>query len=248
MLGPSSTLVRFPPVLNLGNRTDCVLNTVPCIGYVFTEAPRSLPINASLYVPHLLRPVNAAALLATGVRDPRSLLTTLSRSQSPLTLADGTILTPPAMGGPGRKLVILGDTYDASPIASLALDADLLVHECTNAFLPDEDESQRKESLTEESVAEIAKSHGHSTTVGVGLFAKSVRARGVVVNHLSVKYSDPEAELQVAGESKKDAEGREKKRKMIAAIARKVGESWGGGVAVVARDFMCVDVPKRKGA
>ncbi|KAL8291958.1 hypothetical protein RQP46_001424 [Phenoliferia psychrophenolica] len=223
-----------------------ILHTVPCLGYVFTEAPRSLPINASLYLPALLRPINATALVASGIRDPRSLLTTLSRSQSPITLADGTVLTPPAMGGPGRKLVILGDTYDASPITTLATDADLLVHECTNAFIPEEDDSQRKEGVNEESVIELAKSHGHSTTSGVGGFAKSVGAKRVVVNHLSVKYPDPEAEEAREGDGVKEKEARERKRRMIEAIARKVGESWGGGVAVVARDFMCVEIPKKK--
>ncbi|KAK4703984.1 ribonuclease Z, partial [Phenoliferia sp. Uapishka_3] len=220
-----------------------VLHTVPCIGYVFNESPRTLPLVPSLYLPSLLRPVNAAALLASGIRDPRSLLSTLTRSQSPITLADGTILTPPPLGPPGRKLVVLGDTYDASLIGPLSLDADLLIHECTNAFLPEEDESQQKVGVTQETVSATARDHGHSTTVEVGEFAKSIRARRVVVNHLSVKYPEPGEEFE--GEEVKEKEARLRKRACLDAIARKVGESWGGGVAVVARDFLCLEVSKK---
>ncbi|KAM0752775.1 Metallo-hydrolase/oxidoreductase [Meredithblackwellia eburnea MCA 4105] len=213
-----------------------VLHTVPCIGYVFAEQARPLPVEASKYMPHLLREVNSAALKASGLRDPRAILSQLTKTQKPVTLADG-------MGGPGRKLVILGDTFDASPIAELAQDADLLVHECTNAYLPDEDEGQQKESVTEEGVEEVARSHGHSTTRVVGAFAKRIGAKGLVVNHLSVKYPDVEAARE--GETEKEKVAREKKKRMLEAIARKVSESWGGGEAIVAKDLLMIPIPRK---
>ncbi len=74
---------------------------------------------AADYLPHLLRPINALALTSQGIRDPRSLLSTLTRERKPITLEDGTILLPQTIGGPGRKIVILGDTYDATGCAGL---------------------------------------------------------------------------------------------------------------------------------
>lgn len=142
----------------------------------------------SNYLPHLKNPINVAALKASGISNPLSLIGKLTTTRIPITLADGTILSPPLMGGFGRKIVILGDTYDASKCEKLAEGADLVVHESTNAYMPDLDESQSKESVTKESVRETAKDHGHSTPEIAGEFAKRVGAKRLVLNHLSVKY------------------------------------------------------------
>lgn len=221
--------------------------TVNCLGYIFNELPRPVPLQPALLIPHLQNPLNASALLSQGIRNPLSLLSQLTRTRKPITLADGTVLEPPAMGGPGRKIVILGDTYDASGCAELARGADLVVHESTNAYLPTLDDSQaegkRREGalITRESVRETAKEHGHSTPEVAGAFARSVGAKMLYLNHLSVKYPDFGEE-----EREEDGDGTRNVRRMIKEIERLASEEWGGGQARVARDFMEVDVPRRR--
>ncbi|KAI5475949.1 ribonuclease Z [Pseudohyphozyma bogoriensis] len=226
-----------------------ILHTVPCIGYIFSELPRPRPLQPALYIPHLMRPVNAAALKSQGFASPQSYLSVIKSSLSSITLEDGTILTPPGLGGPGRKIVVLGDTFDATGCAGLAQDADLVVHESTNAFIPEWDESQRKEGVTADSVRETAKEHGHSTPDVAGGFARKVGARLLALNHLSVKYPDVGDE-EVEGEG----EGVKGKRECLREIRRLAKEAFVGvgSVAeserdvVVARDFMVLDVKRRE--
>lgn len=218
--------------------------TVNCLGYILSEAPRPMPLIPSLYVPHLL--ANAPALALQGTKNPQSLLSVLQRTRKPITLPDGTILTPPAMGGPGRKVVILGDTYDASGCRELAMGADLLIHESTNAFLPTLDLSQAPSIkpgatvITERSVLETARAHGHSVPSVAGQFAKSISAKSLILNHISVKYPAP-IEPGELGYREVDS-----RREVVEEIARLASEAWGGGKAIVARDFLEVNIPRRR--
>ena len=84
--------------------------------------------------------------------------------------------------------MILGDTYDPSPIEELAKEADLIVHEATNAHLPGVDDRVKPED-TYESVEERTKSRGHSTPQMAGRFAKRIGARNLFLNHFSSRYS-----------------------------------------------------------
>jgi ribonuclease Z len=79
--------------------------------------------------------------------------------------------------------VVLGDTSDPWAIKDHAMDATLLVHEATNAYIPSGIDPQSPKSDTEESVKQRAIQRGHSTPAMAGEFARAIRARGLVLNH-----------------------------------------------------------------
>lgn len=139
-------------------------------------------------------------------------------------LADGTVLHGPSRRQ-GRKLVILGDTHDPSPIANLARDADILIHEATNAHLPGIDPNT-KPTDTYDSVEERARSRGHSTPQMAGAFAKRIRAKKLILNHFSARY---------AGDESDDS------KKIMEAISNLATEKYGHEV-ICARDLMSFDV------
>ena len=160
-----------------------ILHSVPCIGYVVLEAPIPGKIDPKNYVPEIKR---------TGT--PMSVMRQLQQGES-VTLKDGTILHGPPKR-PGRKLVVLGDTYDPSPITPLAEGADLLIHEATNAHLPGIDRNT-KDADTYETVEERAKSRGHSTPQMAGRFAKKINAKRLILNHFSARYPGDESEESI---------------------------------------------------
>lgn len=141
-----------------------IQHTIRCAGYVFTERPRPGTIEPKLYLPAIQRNAEALKLPPYNLKNPVALLSQIQKSSLPIDLPDGTQLQPPAMSEDGRKLVLLGDTYDATSDAmdELASDADLLVHEATNAYLPGLDDALKADD-TVESVTARSRSHGHST-------------------------------------------------------------------------------------
>ena len=276
---------------------------VRCLGYLFDESPRTLPIEPARYIPHLKNPINRAGLLQShGLTNPLSLLSRFQANpDEEVRLADGTVLRAPGLDveNGGRRIVILGDTYDASALVPLIRGADLgacdeaarrvdlVVHESTNAYLPTLDESQsplkkaiRRAELDQntedetdslplhslESVTALAQSHGHSTPQVAGRFARSIQAQRLVLNHLSVKYPDPEArEANGGGDS--DA-SREKWARMLREIERQAEQAFRGVVetdadlravegsvpvkeeegmagVMAARDFLEIEIPRR---
>jgi ribonuclease BN (tRNA processing enzyme) len=72
-----------------------------------------------------------------------------------------------------RRICIVGDTCDASGVAHLAMDVDVLVHEATVCAAD----------------THIARKRGHSSSRTAAEFAKRVGARRLVLNHTSVGYS-----------------------------------------------------------
>ena len=71
-----------------------------------------------------------------------------------------------------RKVVIVGDTCDASSLVPLAENADIVVHEATL-----EDEQWI-----------LARRHGHSTAGGAGRFAAKAKAKALILTHMSSRH------------------------------------------------------------
>ncbi|KAJ7765034.1 beta-lactamase-like protein [Mycena maculata] len=191
-----------------------ILHSVPCVGYVVLEADVPGKIDPKKYIPELKR-----------TKTPLTIMSHLQQGGS-IELSDGTILHGPPRR-PGRKVVVLGDTYDPSAIVPLALNADVVIHEATNAHLPGVDPAT-KDDETYESVEARTKSRGHSTPQMAGIFAKRVGARRLILNHFSARY---------AGNDDVDAEA----RTVMQAIGALAAKEYGGDV-VCARDFMSVNV------
>ncbi|KAH9006888.1 beta-lactamase-like protein [Lactarius hatsudake] len=191
-----------------------IMHSVPCVGYVITEAPVPGKIDPKQYVPHLKR---------TGT--PMSAMRRLQEGES-VQLSDGT--------RPGRKITILGDTYDPNPIARLATSTDVLIHEATNAHLPDID-PETKYSDTHDIVEQRSKSRGHSTPQMAALFGERIEARKLVLNHFSSRYAGEYDPVTQHGDQRPAA-------KEIMEAIRMSAQPYFNGPVICARDFMSFDV------
>jgi ribonuclease Z len=184
------TLGRLFTAVRLVNVCYISVSHLPiarCLGYVFRERSFS-SVRSDVYIPYLDR--NAEALREQNIRHPYSLIKTLVNDRQELKLPDGTILQPPPLDIPGRKVVVLGDTCEPSAMVPIAMDASILVHEATNAYMSKEITKNIRglgSSGTPESVRYKAIGRGHSTADMAGEFAKSIRARRLVLNHFSTK-------------------------------------------------------------
>eukprot|EP00596_Hydrurales_sp_CCMP1899_P010460 CAMPEP_0119051144 /NCGR_PEP_ID=MMETSP1177-20130426/72861_1 /TAXON_ID=2985 /ORGANISM="Ochromonas sp, Strain CCMP1899" /LENGTH=323 /DNA_ID=CAMNT_0007030253 /DNA_START=659 /DNA_END=1630 /DNA_ORIENTATION=- len=92
-----------------------------------------------------------------------------------ISLSDGTVIYSRDVTGPsikGRKLVVLGDTSDASNMISLGKDCDLLIHESTA-----EDEREG-----------IMGKNGHATPSVATQMALQCNAKKLILNHIGSRF------------------------------------------------------------
>lgn len=212
------------------------------LGYVFRERDSS-SIGGAAYIAAI--DANDAQLRANGHRNPRSLLSVLLKKRQPVSLPDGTVLEPPPLDIPGRKIVILGDTSNSDKMIPIAMDASALVHECTNAYIPRNVANNVRGMNgrgTEEIVKAKAISRGHSTANMAGEFAKKIRARRLYMNHFSTRFS-PGGQSPHPGIGRGKPSSAQKEAALVMAeIERQASEAWGLGNAVAAKDLQIVDI------
>jgi len=134
-----------------------IRHTIFCLGFIFEERP----MRGSFRVQHLDQIGVPRGPMYSCLERGDSITTPAGRVVSP-----AEAFEPPR---PGRKIVVLGDTFDPSEAIPLAMDADVLVHEATCS---DEESS-------------LALKSGHSTAGMAGLFARRIRAKNLVLNHFS---------------------------------------------------------------
>lgn len=115
-------------------------HTIPCVGYVIEDLEfkeRNLKVDSLKEI--VDRNSKALKDLYRVKERVYHVLKQLRENES-FTFPDGTlvkaedILHDPLQS---RKIVILGDTCDSSKIASIAKNADLLIHEATLAYFPE---------------------------------------------------------------------------------------------------------------
>jgi ribonuclease Z len=205
-------------------------HTVPCVGYVVTERDRPGRLMAEEIKPHVMR--NWKALEAAGLK-PHKVYPEIKdmASDDVYTFPDGTKLRAGDVNEPkrqGRKVVYMGDTCSGRAIAELSKDADLVVHEATNAFFQSTAGRHKGYRHLERDTIK----HGHSTPEMAGRFAKAVNAKRLILNHFSSRYYGDWSENSM--------------RVMwgIEDMARRASGLWGENGVVAAWDGMSLPVLK----
>lgn len=167
---------------------------IPCVGYVVKELPRPGRLRNEVVEPIVKR--NLDALRQAGFKIPMKAMAVIKNLPpgASFSFPDGTVLTQEDAVEPqrqGRKVVICGDTCDSRALRKLAQDADLVIHEATNAYL----EGLDSKDTDMRSVERDAVVHGHSTPTIAARFARSVNAQRLAINHFSARYKgDPSVE------------------------------------------------------
>lgn len=100
-------------------------------------------------------------------------------------LTDGTVVHPETVVGPkrpGRKVVYSGDTKPTKEIASMSLNADVLIHDSTY----------------DDRLSDKAAEYGHSTASQAARVAKDANVKLLVLTHISNRYRSDATLLEQA--------------------------------------------------
>ena len=164
-------------------------HTVPCVGYVVSEnnKPGKLKVETIGPIVERNRDLLKDQLKLRDANKAYAILKNVKPGES-FTFPDGTVLTSNEIVEPqrdGRKIVILGDTCNSDMIADLAHNADVLVHEATNAWIKEYDLPRLPSQYALE---KDTYNHGHSTTQMAGKFSKKINAKRLILTHFSPRY------------------------------------------------------------
>ncbi|CAH1241716.1 ELAC1 [Branchiostoma lanceolatum] len=182
-------------------KAGAIYHRVPCFGFIIQE--KTLPGK-----------LDAAKLKELGV-PPGPLYSRIKQGET-VTLDNGQVIDPKDVVGPsrpGRKVVILGDTHDPSPLTSLAQGADVLVHEAT----------------LENNMRAKALEVGHSTPEMAATFAKTIGAKSLILTHFSQRYRPLGATLEKGEES-------------VSKLQEEAEAVFGPGDVIAAQDLQTVHV------
>ncbi|GAB0495888.1 hypothetical protein MMPV_007197 [Pyropia vietnamensis] len=149
-----------------------VSHAVPTLAYVITERPSTAP---RFDIPRVRSLLGTPSIPPGAFRTWRDGGCVSGSGGRRLWLADVTAPPPPV-----RKVVVVGDTCDATSVEAAAAGCDVLVHEAT----------------FEGRLAGMAAKKYHSTSVQAGAMARRVGAKYVValaLTHFSSRYSSNEA-------------------------------------------------------
>ncbi|KAI0658200.1 hypothetical protein C8Q70DRAFT_1055198 [Cubamyces menziesii] len=167
------------------------------------------------------------------------------------------------------KLVLLGDTYDPSPLIPLirrsepfallepsalpeidptesgfpiTVPVSLLVHEATDAYLPNVDPQQRTgKNRTQSSVEAKTRDRGHSTPAMAGAFARRIGAGRLVLYHIGARFPAPDMAHTRSGQDKF-------RLACMREIERQAAQTWSSPARrrvypQAAWDFLAVTIP-----
>jgi ribonuclease Z len=168
-------------------------HAIPCVGYVFKEKVRPGKLRFSFIEQFVESQKDALVeqhpvLKTRGYKHIYSLLKEIKPNET-FTFPDGTSFTGAEITEnrpPSRKVVVLGDTCNSDMITDAAMDCNVLVHESTNAFFP-EDDFPRYRNYVE--LEKETKFRGHSTPEMAGNFAASINAKQLILTHFSPRYN-----------------------------------------------------------
>ncbi|KAI9251515.1 beta-lactamase-like protein [Phascolomyces articulosus] len=178
-------------------RAAPIQHSIPSLGYVIQEPSQPGKLDHATILPKIKR--NTQALLEKGYKNPMAILGELQRTEAQVVLPDGDVLESPKRR-PGRQIVILGDTCDASSMLQLCHQPHLLIHEATNALTQldrnNNNNNGDSDSITKEEeemvmlkeVEERAISHGHSTPQMAAGLAQKMGAQKLILTHFSARY------------------------------------------------------------